>query len=182
MKDLNHVFNFDTFINESKKSDKPVSDNNEEYIKLFIKDIEETVNIFDKMKNIEYTYDKEGYPKLIEFEISKQDYSLKYDEELVPEYTEGVAKKRKYLPILIFNEKFIKDKDDEKIYKINFKIKKEKVDFKKDEENIFNPKEESTERLFRKLENKKFFDFRQDIIKELKKRGEDVEDYLDDED
>ena len=159
-------------INEAKQT-TPVA--------LFNKDVKNLLSdMFAKVKSPEFEYDKDGYPTKVEFEIVEDDFKVDYDEELKNEFTEGVLKKREYEPILIFDEKEQEGTENNKVFKIKFKIKKAVV-----EKNIVveegprskNFKKDSDEQLLKKLKSKKFNDKDKDkIIDILKDRGVEYDD------
>jgi len=71
---------------------------------------------FDKPKNIEYD-SKDGLPVSIEFEITKKDFNIEYD-ELSMEYSQEVLNKHKFEVIINYVEK----EHEDGVYKIKFDI------------------------------------------------------------
>ena len=71
-------------------------------------------------KNIKFLGEDPGY---VEFEISYNDYKLKYDEDLFMEYSDGVMKKRSNQVAFKFCSKAVEGTIEIPIYKIMFEIK-----------------------------------------------------------
>lgn len=170
---MKNLLNYKNFVGEKFQINEAKQTTPEA---LFNKDVKNLLfDMFAKVKNPEFEYDKDGYPTKVEFEIVEDDFKVDYDEELKNEFTEGVLKKREYEPILIFDEKEQEGTENNKVFKIKFKIKKADV-----EKNIVveegprskNFKKDSDEQLLKKLKSKKFNDKDKDkIIVILKDRG-----------
>lgn len=133
---MNRIYDFYSFLNEKKKFEKP----KEQVIEEIEKDAKKVATeMFDKTRNIQFEYDKNGLPSKISFGITEVDYNLKYENgpPMFIEYSENVLKKRTYKVELTFAKKK-KDKISDKNikYTITFNIKltpTEKVKPKKDD-------------------------------------------------
>jgi len=159
-------------INEAKKKTSMVS--------LFKKDVKGILDdMFAQVKKPEYEFDEEGYPTKVEFEINDSDFGVSYS-DLKCEFSEGVANKRDYEPVLVFDEKEEEGKDDKK-YKISFKIKKEKTKLSDHKERPIT--KDSDKQLKDKLKDAKVSDSEKEKIMDiLKDRGVEYKNPFDDED
>ena len=79
--------------------------------------------MFAKVKKPKYEYDAEGFPTSVKFEIDHNDFRVGYD-TIYTEFSEGVLKKRDFLPTLVFIDKDEEKKGEKSTYNISFKIKK----------------------------------------------------------
>ena len=169
------IFSYSDFSNEAKKEENPVS--------LFNKDIKGLLDdMFAKVKKPKYEYDSDGYVKKIEFEIEKSDFDIDYKGEMENEYSEGVLKKREFVPVLVFSNKEESEKGGS--YEIEFKIKKKKVEIKdkKEGERALQFGKDSDEQLLRKLKSRKMSDYNKEkVMDELKDRGVDFKNPFDEE-
>ena len=170
------IFSYSDFSNEAKKEENPVS--------LFNKDVKGLLDdMFAKVKKPKYEYDSDGYAKKVEFEIEKSDFEIDYDGEMENEFSEGVLKKRDFVPVLVFSNKEESEKGGS--YEIEFKIKKQKVDIKvnKEEERSLQFGRDSDEQLLKKLKSRKMSDANKEkVMDELKDRGVDFKNPFDEED
>ena len=134
---MKKIYDFELFLEAKKETS---SSEVEKEVRKIISEM------FAFGKNIKFSGDQDGEPKYVEFEISQSDYKLKYTEELMMEYTEGVMKKRKYQVSLKFDTK----SEEKSIYNIKFDIKLKSasdVKFDKKEEFLGWSFEEKPEKL-----------------------------------
>jgi len=187
MEELKNYFSYKDFLKESKKeSGTPLT--------LFKKDVKHLLDqMFASVKKPKYTFDKDGYPTHVEFQIEENDYKLEYKEELVNEFTAGVLKKRDTEPILKFDKKNKEGEKGSETYHICFTIKNEKIDPKrKEDEEIprhLNFDKDSSEQLKKKLKSDKYTSDQKIEIKEILdelgvkvKEDDDDDNYISDED
>ena len=170
------LFSYKNFVNEKFNA---INEAKANPISLFKKDLKGLLDdMFAKVKKPEYEYDSEGFPTKVEFEIVENDFKVKYD-KIETEFSEGVLKKRSFLPVLIMDEKEEEKKGDTSTYKISFKIQKEDVKIEK------KPRKEQFERdsddqLLAKLKSKKVsVPNKEKIIDILKARGVKYKDPFD---
>jgi len=175
---MKNLFSYKNFVNEkfniiNEAASTPVS--------LFKNDLKGLLDdMFAKVKKPEYEYDSEGFPTKVEFEIVENDFKVKYD-KIETEFSEGVLKKRSFLPVLIMDEKEEEKHGDTTIYKISFKIQKEAVkEIKKDKSRSEQFEKDDDKQLLAKLKSKKVNDAnKHKIIDILKGRGVKYKDPFD---
>lgn len=163
------------FLNEAKKANP---------LGLFKNDVKNILDdMFAKVKKPIYKYDSDGFPTEVEFEIVEDDFKVGY-KKLENEFSEGVLKKREYVPVLSFEEKEEEGNDSSKIYKIKFKIDKENSNPEsKKVDRSENLDKDSDEQLLTKLKSKKTTDVvKEKIMKLLTKRDVKYKNPFDEED
>lgn len=122
---MKYFYNYKNFVNESKK------EKTGNLVGEFKKDVKVLLDdMFASVKKPTYTFDDEGYPKSVKFQIEKSDFNLNYD-KIESEFSEGVLKKRTFVAILDFVSKDKEGDKGDEIYTITFSIKKGKVDVTK---------------------------------------------------
>jgi len=178
---MKNLFSYKNFINEKNEILNEAKKSNP--LNAFKKDVKGLLDdMFAKVKKPEYKYNDAGFPTEVEFEIDRNDFIVDY-KRIDTEFSEGVLKKREFVPVLVFDEKEEEGKD--KTYKITFKIEKEAVEHKGKEEK---PRSEQLERdsdeqLLAKLKSKKVTDENKEkIMKLLKDRDVKFKNPFDDED
>ena len=99
---MKNLFKFNAFVSETKKT---INEAKKSDLKgLFNKDVKNILDdMFAKVKKPKYEYNKEGYPIEVEFEIDKADFFIEY-KTLTSDFSEGVLKKREYIPVLTFDQ------------------------------------------------------------------------------
>lgn len=113
---MDRIKNYSNFLNEANIPNQ---------LNLFKKDIKNVIDdMFDQAKSPKYSYDNEGFPNEVEFEIVNNDYRISYNKPLKNEYSLGVLKKRNFEPELNFIEKY----EDGKGFHIIFEINKLNID------------------------------------------------------
>jgi hypothetical protein len=170
---MKNLFSYSDFLNE--KSNQINEAKKASPLDLYKKDTKAIIDtMFAYAKKPKYEYNKDGFPTEVEFEIDRKDFIIDYDEDLTNDFSEGVLKKREFVPILKFEEKEEEKEGGKTKYKIKFKIKKDKVEIKKKEEK---PRAEqferdSDEQLLDKLKSSKVKDYHKEKIMDiLKGRG-----------
>ena len=170
---MKNLFDYKAFLNEAKKEESPVSS--------FKHDVKNLLDdMFAKVKKPTYTFDDEGFPTHVKFEIEKADYGISYD-KIECEFSEGVLKKRTVLPVLKYDKKS-ETKGDSPTYTIEFKISKDKVDASKMAKTakVDQFEKDSDDQLLSKLKSKKTSDVNKEkIMKMLVDRGVDFKNPFD---
>lgn len=160
---MSRIKNYSNFLNEAKAPN---------YLNLFKKDIKNIIDdMFDQAKSPKYSYDNEGYPNEVEFEIVKNDYIISYDKPLKNEYSLGVLKKRNFEPELSFIEKY----EDETGYHIIFEINKLEIDTSGMKSRKFDFEKDSSNQLIKKLKKEEFKAYYDEIQDILDERGVDFD-------
>lgn len=136
---MKKIYDFGLFLEAKKESTSSEVD----------KEVRKIISeMFAFGKNINFSGEQDGEPKYVEFEISESDYKLKYDKDMMMEYSEGVMKKRKYQVSLKFDSK----SEEKSVYRIKFEIKLKpasEVKFDKKEDMIGWSFEEKPEKVIK---------------------------------
>ena len=176
---MKNLFSYKDFVNEKFEQVNEAKKANP--VNLFKKDVKNIIEgLFTQSKKMEYEFDKDGFPTEVKFEITKKDFMyLDEVDVLKNEFSEGVLKKREFVPVLNLDEKEEEKEGDKSVYTIKFKIKKEGVEKAKEENKEKNPRSkqfdrDSDKQLKAKLKSDKTNDAdKEKIMDILKGRGVD---------